>query len=260
MGKPVCAILGAGAGLGKSLASAFAKEGYEIAVLCRSEVGSGAALAAAKAAGSEHATFFAADFTDSDSLTSALEKIASDRGKISTLIYNARDSMILTKDPLAATVEELRSSFEMEVVVAHTAALAVVPGMIEDGNGNFIVSSATATFRGSSDRAAYSIAKLALLGWAQCMAKAYAQKGVHFAHVRLDYGLDVPFVRQLLGDSFKAERFVNPDDVAESYVAETKEPKSNWSSEIEVHPLRRRLILPGRECKIRVTKDSSSVV
>jgi NAD(P)-dependent dehydrogenase (short-subunit alcohol dehydrogenase family) len=235
MGKPICAILGAGVGLGQSLARAFAKEGYEIAVLSRSESGSEAALAAAKQAGSENAAFFAADFTDSESLTSALEKITSDLGKISTLIYNARDGLVF-KDPLAATAEELRHSFETEVVGAHTAALAVVPGMIEDGTGTFIVSSATAALRGSANRAAYSTAKFALRGWAQCMAKAYAKKGVHFVHVRLDCGMDVPFVRQLLGDSFKPENFANPDAVAESYVAVSKQPKSAWSNEIEIRP------------------------
>ena len=43
MSQPVCAIVGAGEGLGRALAAKFAGEGFDIALISRSETGSRAA-------------------------------------------------------------------------------------------------------------------------------------------------------------------------------------------------------------------------
>ena len=48
MAGQVCAIVGAGEGLGRSLAARFAREGFDMALLSRSEKGSAAAFLAAK--------------------------------------------------------------------------------------------------------------------------------------------------------------------------------------------------------------------
>jgi short-subunit dehydrogenase len=47
MSKPICAIVGAGEGLGRSLAAKFAGEGFDIGLISRSEEGSRAAIDAA---------------------------------------------------------------------------------------------------------------------------------------------------------------------------------------------------------------------
>jgi NAD(P)-dependent dehydrogenase (short-subunit alcohol dehydrogenase family) len=233
--KSVCAIVGAGEGLGQALARAFAKDGYEVAVLSRSEAGSAAALAAAKEGGSDRARFFPADATKPETLTEALGKVADEIGPISTLVYNPRGALAF-KDPLAVTIDDLRDAFETEVIGARVAAQAVVPAMAASGSGNFIVSSAAAAFRGSATRTQNASSKFALRGWSQSLAKAYAKKGVHVVHVRLDCGMDVPLVRQMMGDKFDPENFANTDDVAASYVAVAKQPRSAWSNEIELRP------------------------
>ena len=62
MTRTVCAIIGAGDGLGQSLARHFAANGFDIALLSRSEQGSAVALAAAKDAAPEGAAqYFQAD-------------------------------------------------------------------------------------------------------------------------------------------------------------------------------------------------------
>ena len=47
MSQPVCAIIGAGEGLGRALAAKFAGQGFDITLLSRTEQGSAASLAAA---------------------------------------------------------------------------------------------------------------------------------------------------------------------------------------------------------------------
>ena len=51
MSRPVCAIIGAGDGLGQALAKKFAHQGYNVAVISRSLEGSAKALNAVRQAG-----------------------------------------------------------------------------------------------------------------------------------------------------------------------------------------------------------------
>lgn len=235
MSNIVCAIVGAGDGLGQSLARRFAAESYTVAVLSRSEAGSAAALAAAKAAGDAPHAYFRADATQPDSLSDALEQIAASLGDIEVLIYNARGPYEL-REPLEMSYEDLNEIYQLEVVGAFAAAKAVMPAMIKRGRGSVIFSSATAALRGSGTNPLYAIGKFGLRALSQSLAKAYARDGVHVVHVRLDCTLDVPEVRQWLGDKFDAELTSNCDDVAQSYWWAHQQPKSAWSNEVEIRP------------------------
>jgi NADP-dependent 3-hydroxy acid dehydrogenase YdfG len=234
MSRTVCAIVGAGDGLGQSLARHFAANGFDIALLSRSAAGSAAALAAASAADPSGAVkYFQVDAMKPDTVEHGLGKVAKEMGQIDVLIYNVRGGM-QAKAPLDVSFEELRDIYEIEVVGAYAAARAVMPGMIERGHGSVIYSSATAALRGSGTNPLYAMGKFGLRALAQNLAKAYARDGVHVAHVRLDCALDVPIVRKHYG--LKTEEMSNTDDVAESYLWIHRQPKSAWSNEIEIRP------------------------
>jgi NADP-dependent 3-hydroxy acid dehydrogenase YdfG len=233
MSRTVCAIVGAGDGLGQSLAKHFADNGFDIALLSRSEGGSAVALDAARSVSDASATYYQADAMNPDSVEQGLAKAASEMGQIDVLIYNVRGGM-QAKAPLEVSYQELRDIYEVEVVGAYAAAHAVMPAMIERGHGSVIFSSATAALRGSGTNPLYAIGKFGLRALSQNLAKAYARDGVHVAHVRLDCALDVPIVREHYG--LKTEEMSNTDDVAESYLWLHRQPKSAWSNEIEIRP------------------------
>lgn len=236
MSRTVCAIIGAGDGLGQSLAREFAKNDFDIALLSRSEQGSAAALAAAREAAPNAAVqYVQADAMSPETIEQGLAQVAHDMGPIEVLIYNVRGGMN-AKPPLEMSFAEMRDIYEIEVVGAHAAAKAVVPAMIERGHGTVIYSSATAALRGSGTNPLYAIGKFGLRALSQSLAKAYARDGVHVVHVRLDCALDVPIVRKYYGDKLNAEMMSNTDDVAESYLWVHRQPKSAWSNEIEIRP------------------------
>ena len=236
MNNRVCAIVGGGEGLGRSLAAAFAAKGFDLALLSRSEAGSAAAMtAAAEANPSARVRFFAANAAEPSKVEAALSKVRQELGDVEVLIYNVRGAL-QWKAPLDVSYEELREIFDLEVVGALAAAKAVLPSMIEQGQGTIIYSSATAAFRGSATNPLYAIAKFGLRALSQSLAKAYAKKGVHVAHVRLDCALDVPVVRQLMGKGFDPAKTSSTDDVAQSYVWITEQPRSAWSNEVELRP------------------------
>lgn len=236
MSRQVCAIIGAGDGLGQSLARKFAANGFDIALLSRSETGSAAAHAAASEAAPDAAVaFYQVDAMQPETVEQGLQAAASAIGPIDVLIYNVRGGMN-AKPPLEMTYTEMRDIYEIEVVGAYAAARAVMPAMIERRAGTVIYSSATAALRGSGTNPLYAIGKFGLRALAQSLAKAYARNGVHVVHVRLDCALDVPLVRQYYGDKIKPEQMSNTDDVAESYLWVHRQPRSAWSNEIEIRP------------------------
>ena len=236
MTQPVCAIVGAGEGLGQSLAAKFASNGFDLALLSRSEKGSGAAVAAATAANaSASVRYFTADATDPQSLEAAFSDIGKNMGDIEVLIYNARGGYSPI-NPLDMSYDQLNEIYQLEVIGAFAAAKAVMPAMIERGRGTVLFSSATAALRGSGNNPLYAIGKFGLRALSQSLTKAYAKDGVHIVHIRLDCSLDVPEIRKYFDDKFTVDDTSNTDDVAETYWWVHQQPKSAWSNEVELRP------------------------
>ncbi len=236
MPQPVCAIVGTGEGLGRALAAKFAGEGFDIALISRTEKGSSAAAEAVARANAEaNVRFFAADATQSETVEQALVAVAGDMGDVNVLIYNARSSFAPC-DPLDMTYAALEDVYRLEVVGAFAAAKAVLPAMRERGRGTVLFSSATAALCGSATHPLYSIGKFGLRALSQSLAKAYSKDGVHVVHVRLDCDLDVPLMRKHYGADFDPEHAANTDDVAATYWWAHQQPRSAWSNEIELRP------------------------
>ena len=207
-----------------------------MALITRSQSGGSAALAAAKIASPElRHEHFTADATKPHELESTLKKIIADKGNVTTLIYNVRGGY-KSINPVDMSYADMESTLNLEVIGAFAAAKSVLPDMLKNSEGNIIFSSATAAFRGSSSNPLYAIGKFGLRGLSQSLAKAYGRKGVHIIHVRLDCELDVPDVRQWMGDKFEIEKTSNVNDVAETYWWAHEQPKSAWSNEIEIRP------------------------
>ncbi len=236
MPQPICAIVGAGEGLGRALAARFAREGFDIALVSRTEMGSNAAAeAAALARAQARVEFQAADAHQPESIEKALGTIAADMGAIDVLIYNVRDTFTRC-EPLAMTYADLEATHRIEVVGAFAAAKAALPAMRERGHGSVFFSSATAAYRGSATHPLYAIGKFGLRGLSQSLAKAYAKDGVHIVHVRLDCDLDVPLMQEAYGDTYDPKNLANTDDVAETYWWVHQQPKSAWTNEVELRP------------------------
>jgi NAD(P)-dependent dehydrogenase (short-subunit alcohol dehydrogenase family) len=234
--KPVCVVVGAGGGLGKSLAATFAGAGYDIALVSRSKGNCSLAMAAALNADPTCTVrYLQADATQPLQLERTLGSIGVEMGAIDVLIYNVRGEL-KWKSPLEMTYDELRDVLELEAVGALAAAKAVMPAMISRKRGTVIFSSATAAFRGSSTTPLYCVGKFALRGLAQSLGKAYAKDGIHVVHMRLDCALDGPLVRRIMSDAFDPHDVANPDDVAKSYLWVHQQPKSAWSNEVELRP------------------------
>jgi NAD(P)-dependent dehydrogenase (short-subunit alcohol dehydrogenase family) len=232
----ICAIVGAGEGLGSALAAKFSSEGFDIALISRSESGSRAANdAVLKSRADADVRFFAADASFPETIEKALDRVALEMGDIEVLIYNVRDSY--TKcEPLDMSFDAIDKVHKLEVVSAFAAAKSVLPGMRSRGQGSIFFSSATSAFRGSAQYPLYSIGKFGMRALSQSLAKAYAQDRVHIVHVRMDLELNVPFTHAQHDTEVDPNTMSNTEDVALSYWHTHLQPKSAWSNEIELRP------------------------
>ena len=232
----ICAIVGAGEGLGTALAAKFAGEGYDLALLSRSEKSCRSAHnAALTARASTRIQVRQADATDPVTIEQGLAAVSREMGAVEILIYNVRGSFE-SYEPLDMTYDAMEQVFRQEVVGAFAAAKAVLPAMRKQNGGTIFFSSATAAFRGSAKHPLYAIGKFGLRALSQSLAKAYSADGVHIVHVRLDCDLDVPIMRTLYGETYNPAKLANPDDVAASYWLTHQQPKGAWSNEIEIRP------------------------
>ena len=95
--------------------------------------------------------------------------------------------------------------------------------------------------RGREGFAAFASAKAGLRALAQSMARELGPQGIHVAHVICDGAIDGVFTRER-HDPGEVERLLaedlilKPDDIAQSFVALHRQPRSAWSHEIDLRP------------------------
>ena len=77
--------------------------------------------------------------------------------------------------------------------------------------------------------------KFVLHGLAQSMARELHPKGIHVAHFVIDGGVRNPATGRV--ESADAlDSFLDPDAIAQTYLAVLKQPRSAWSLEVELRP------------------------
>jgi NAD(P)-dependent dehydrogenase (short-subunit alcohol dehydrogenase family) len=99
--------------------------------------------------------------------------------------------------------------------------------------GRFCIRGASASVKGYPQSAPFAMAKFALRGLVQSMARELAPQGIHVAHFVIDGAIRPP------GQAESTERpdaMLDPDAIAASYLHVLSQPRSAWTWEIELRP------------------------
>ena len=223
--KKIALIIGAGSGLGATLATKFSKENYQVFGLNRSEIQSDQIK-------NSDIHFMQLDATNRQAVTSTMKEILDQYGVPDVVIHNA--AQLYIKPFMETSAENFEQAWQSMVLSAVNVLQSVMPQMARRGTGNVIVSGATASLRGSANFSAFASAKFALRGLTQSLAREYQQQGVHVAHVILDGILDTPRSREL--HSFDPARMMKTEDVASAYLQLVNQPPSTWVHELDLRP------------------------
>ena len=145
--KPVCLIIGAGAGIGGCVAKRFAGGGYHVVLSRRSdqqgldlliqEIQQQGGTASGRLAN-------AVEVGVIETLVAESEKL----GAIEVVIFNL-GAQIGTRSLAETSLKQFELGWRMACLGLFRAAQAAMPGMLQKGKGCFLVTSSTAAMRGN---------------------------------------------------------------------------------------------------------------
>lgn len=200
MSKPLCIIVGYGAGVGHGIALAFGKAGFRLGLIARNPTQHAEALRQLTDVGIE-AVLEAADARNENALASAINAIAADEG-VDVLVYNAVSPTYGKPSTLPAT--QLVNDFRVDVVGALVAVQTVLPSMRSRHSGCILFTGGGLAHYPLDQAASIGIGKSGLRNLAFTLAQELADSGVRVGIISI-MGQVAPgtqFDPSLIGQAF----------------------------------------------------------
>ncbi|MEU6754148.1 SDR family NAD(P)-dependent oxidoreductase [Spirillospora sp. NPDC046719] len=172
-------VIGAGPGLGMSIAHRFGREGHAIALVSRNASRHSGYLESLASAGIE-ATSHPADIRDRDGLLRALDAITARHGAIDVLYYGPGAADPAAR-PAPITETDVPAAQEAMgwVYPAIDAVRAVLPGMLERGDGALLFAGGLSAVVPLPTIGNLAISSAALRNYAITLNAALADQGVY---------------------------------------------------------------------------------
>jgi NAD(P)-dependent dehydrogenase (short-subunit alcohol dehydrogenase family) len=226
-GGELAVIVGAGSGLSASLARVCAAAGMKVALAARRTDKLQALAKETKA------SLHACDAAQPDRVKALFAEIARDLGVPDLVVFNAgyrTRGPFLGLDP-AEVQKTLTVSAYGGFLVAQEAAKLMAPR----GQGSIFFTGASASVKGYAQSAPFAMAKFALRGLAQSLARELQPQGIHVAHFVIDGGIAGTH-GDLSPEDKASDKWLDPDAIAETYLAVHRQKRSAWSLEMELRP------------------------
>ena len=239
----VCLVLGAGRGIGATVANTFSKEGYH-AYLCRrsNQEGLDESIQLIKKQGGS-ASGQLLDATKENTIEELIKYIENDIGQIEVLIYNL-GAQSGFKSLEETSLKEFEWGWKIASQGLFRSAKVICPLMAERGKGTIIATSATAAMRGNKNQHSHASAMGARRLLCQTLNDEFAKQGIHIAHVIVDGMVDAPdTLGKILGpELFKELRktkgskdgLVMPEKIAEAFLYLHNQHRSTWTHELDL--------------------------
>lgn len=218
-------IVGAGSGLSASLARLLSKNGMKVALAARS------ADKLAALASETGARAFACDATERADVEQLFADVEAALGAPDVVVYNAS---FRTRGPfIDLDPAEVQKSIAVSAFGGFLVAQQAARRMLPKGEGAILFTGASASVKGYAQSAPFAMGKFALRGLAQSLARELSPRGIHVAHFVIDGGIRS---ERRPPSPDKPDALLDPDAIAASYLHVLRQPKSAWTSEIELRP------------------------
>lgn len=196
-------VTAAGAGIGRAVAEAFAREGAEVVA---------ADLDATALASLTGMQTLQLDVTDAY----AVHALPARLGALDVLFNGAgyvHDGSILDCDE-----DAWRFSFDLNVTAMYRLIRAFLPGMLERGSGSIInTASVASSIKGVPNRFAYGASKAAVIGMTKAIAADFVARGIR-CNAICPGTVDSPSLRQRMA-TMAAARGTTFDEAHASFIA-----------------------------------------
>ena len=236
----VAIVTGAGTGIGKETAARLAAEGATVVLCGRTQATLDAAVAEVKRAGG-HAVARRCDIERAAEARELVAWTLATLGRVDVLVNNAGHS-----NPARSirwiSEEEWRSVLDVNLTAVWVLTQAVLPGMLERGEGTIVTVTSAAAIRASGlSGPAYSAAKA---GARNFMANLHAElrnRGIRATTI-VPAEVDTPILdkRPKPPDAAARATMMRPEDVAEAILLAVTLPQRTVIEELVMSPTTQR--------------------
>ena len=242
--KPVCLVIGAGAGIGGTVGKKFAQEGYH-AVLCRRSNQEGLRKLVGEIEGEGgSATGYLLNAVVENSIEDRVAAVEAEIGPIEAVVFNL-GAQIGNRALVDTSYKMFEVGWRMATFALFRLASTVFPRMEERGKGTLLVTSATAAVRGNAGQHSHAAAMGGRRMLCQSLNAEFAPKGIHVAHMLIDGAVDAPdTLGKMLGpEGFQKLRetrglendgLLLPSKIAETYYHVAQQHRSVWTHELDL--------------------------
>jgi 2-deoxy-D-gluconate 3-dehydrogenase len=171
----VAVVTGAGRGLGRVAALAFAEAGADVALLARSATEIADVARAVEGLG-RRALALPTDVADEAAVEEAAEAVVEELGRVDVLVNNA--GIAKPAPLLELPLEDLRRVLDVNVVGAFLCARAFGGHMVAARSGCIINVASVAGLAGEPQLTAYCASKGAIIAFTRALAVEWARHGV----------------------------------------------------------------------------------
>jgi 3-oxoacyl-[acyl-carrier protein] reductase len=221
LANQIAVVTGAGRGIGRAIALAFAAEGADVVCISRTVENSEKVANEIRALGRK-AWAYALDVADAAAVNAAAEKLLAEAGRVDILVNNAgitRDGLLMRmsdEDWDAVINTNLKGTFLM------TRALS--RAFIKQRSGRIINVASISGLVGNAGQCNYAASKAALLGFSKSLAREVASRGITVNIVApgfIDTDMTAVLNEQIRTQVLKSipmNRFGQPEDIAAAAV------------------------------------------
>ena len=172
----VAFITGAGRGIGRSIAIALARDGANVAVTGRTKERRDQVVQEIVAAGGD-ARAFVLDVTKDEEVVIAVQEVLETWGQIDVLVNSA--GIIQYHTPVwETTIKDWDSMMEINLRGTFLCCHAVVPHMVDRGEGKIINIASSSARMADDDLGPYTASKWAVAGYTTSLAKSVRPHGI----------------------------------------------------------------------------------
>ena len=242
--KPVCLIIGAGAGIGGNVGKRFAAEGFH-SVLCRRSDQQGLDLLVEEVReDGNDASGFLLNAVEPDAIENMVALVEKDIGPIEVVVYNL-GAQIGDRALADTSYKAFEMGWRIATLGLFRVASSLCPLMEKRGTGTILVTSATAAVRGNAGQHSHGAAMGGRRMLCQSLNAEFGPKGIHVAHILIDGAVDAP---DTLGKMLGAEQFqalreargmehdglMLPARIADTYLHLAQQHRSTWTHEMDL--------------------------
>jgi len=241
-GKAVL-VTGAGAGIGRATAEAFARAGASVAAIEIDAARADDLSAALKKLGAE-ALVRVGDVTDPAAVAALAADIEARFGGLDVLVNNVGDFLMLAKPFETLSDEETERLYAVNLRQVFSVTRAMIPLLRRRGPGGSIVTvSSIEGFRGIPNCAVYAACKAGLTGFTQSLALELAPAGIRVNLIAPEttdtpqvpvLAMIPPELREHIERWIPLGRFGRPEDMADGILF-LASPMAAWITGTALH-------------------------